>query len=189
MFAIYDLLPHKLCSSAEPDPCCHTQRLQSLRFRKTMSGRPTQFASKTGVGTAGRFLCSNAPPLDIFLQGSVTFTAPDDRFLWHTVPPLPYPPGILSDIYTIYHMYAIYDLPPQTPSPQCPLSHVPPRHSVPYIYPYMISHMYTIYDLLPLPPLDIFLQGSVTFTAPDGRFLWHTVRPSPMPPPYSVTCM
>jgi len=24
-----------------------------------MSGRPTQFASKTGVGTTGRFLCSN----------------------------------------------------------------------------------------------------------------------------------
>jgi len=25
-----------------------------------MSGRPTQFASKTGVGTTGLFLCSNA---------------------------------------------------------------------------------------------------------------------------------
>jgi len=24
-----------------------------------VSGRPTQFASKTGVGTTGRFLCSN----------------------------------------------------------------------------------------------------------------------------------
>jgi len=51
---------HKLCSSAEPYPCCHTQHLRSLRSQKTMSGRPTQFASKTGVGTTGLFLCSDA---------------------------------------------------------------------------------------------------------------------------------
>jgi len=44
----------------EPDPCWHAQHLRSLRSEKTMSGRPSQFASKTGVGTTGRFQCSNA---------------------------------------------------------------------------------------------------------------------------------
>ena len=54
---------HKLCRQTEPDPCCHTQHLRSQRSQKTMSGRPTQFASKTGVGTTGFFLCSNASHL------------------------------------------------------------------------------------------------------------------------------
>jgi len=36
-------------------------RLRSLHSQKTMSGRPTQFASKTGVGTiTGLFMCSNS---------------------------------------------------------------------------------------------------------------------------------
>ena len=51
----------------------------------------------------------------------------------------------------------------------------------------MISHMCTIYDLLPLPPLDVLPQGSVTFTAPDGRFLWHTVELRASPPPAETT--
>jgi len=49
-----------LCGKAEPDPCCHTQHLRSLRSQKTMSSRPIQFASRTGVGTTGLFLSTNA---------------------------------------------------------------------------------------------------------------------------------
>ena len=37
------------CRKTEPDPSCHTQHLRSLRSQKTMSSRPTQFASETGV--------------------------------------------------------------------------------------------------------------------------------------------
>ena len=51
---------HKLCRWTEPDPCCHTRHLRSLRSQKTKSSRPTQCASKTGVGTTGLFLCCNA---------------------------------------------------------------------------------------------------------------------------------
>jgi len=40
-----------------PTPCCKIQHLRSLCFQKTMWGRPTQYASKTGVGTTERFLC------------------------------------------------------------------------------------------------------------------------------------
>jgi len=36
-----------------------------------MSGRPTQFASKTGVGTTGIFLCSNAGVCAAYLDGEI----------------------------------------------------------------------------------------------------------------------
>ena len=44
-----------------------------LRSQKTMSSRPTQFASKTGVGTTGRFLCSNSVLTTVSI--SVRFSA------------------------------------------------------------------------------------------------------------------
>ena len=50
-----DTPPPLLCACL----CCHTHHLRSLRSQKTMSSRPTQFASKTGVGATGLFLCSN----------------------------------------------------------------------------------------------------------------------------------
>jgi len=50
---------HKICRWTEPDPCCHTQHLRYLRSQKTMSSRPSQFASKTGDETPGLFLCSS----------------------------------------------------------------------------------------------------------------------------------
>jgi len=46
---------HKLSGSAERNPCCNPQHLRSLRSQKMKSGRPTQCASITGVGTTGLF--------------------------------------------------------------------------------------------------------------------------------------
>jgi len=47
--------PVSVCGG--PDPCCHTQHLRSLRSQRTMSSRPTQLASQTGVGTLQDFSC------------------------------------------------------------------------------------------------------------------------------------
>jgi len=48
----------KVCGGL--NPCCKPQHLRSLRSQKTMSGRLTRCASKTGLGTTGPFVCSNA---------------------------------------------------------------------------------------------------------------------------------
>ena len=59
--------PHKLCSQTEPNPCCKPHHLRPLRSHKTMSGRLTQCASKTGVGTTRLVLCST-----VALQGDMS---------------------------------------------------------------------------------------------------------------------
>jgi len=55
--------PQMLCVAAWDWFCLSTEfvvvPLVGERPQKTLSGRPTQFASETGVGTTGRFLCSN----------------------------------------------------------------------------------------------------------------------------------
>eukprot|EP00966_Prymnesium_polylepis_P214628 4970366-Prymnesium_polylepis.1 len=39
------------------------------------------------------------------------------------------------------------------------------------------------YTLIVNPQMGGRLQGSITFTAPDGRFLWYTVELESAPPP------
>jgi len=78
-----------------------TQHLRSLRSQKTMSGLPTQFASKTGVGTTGLFLCSN----DTLGFGLTQIDPPP----WQSRTAPRFTPCVCTCRYTYVHIYvAIY---------------------------------------------------------------------------------